>query len=170
MSNIKFHHVFASLLVLSALSAFVFPTVADPVRGVQSIFAPVSRPIGAIARWTKHRVAPDISADKRAPVEVRQENEELRTIVSELTRQLEILKQVNADRASLGKVRELCTPVRVAGADSGPRESLLLTGTTGEGLRTGQRVIYREGIVGQLSRAGPLGAQLRLITDNGFTV
>jgi len=58
MSWVRFNHVFAALLILSALSAFVIPerytTKAQPQ--LQGLFYPVAKPARAIGEASEHIV------------------------------------------------------------------------------------------------------------------
>ena len=172
MSQIKFNHVFSILLLLSALSAFVIPprftNKAHPQ--VQTIFAPVSAPARRVGAWFHGKFAHRESSDLRSALDVKAENQRLRGQVIELTAQLEFERKRNAQWATLGKLREQCVAVEVAGADSGPRDSLALQGSTLEHVRDNAIALYPGGVAGQISRAGIAGAQLRLITDKGFRV
>ena len=173
MSHIKFNHVFAFLLILSALSAFVIPAeyTNKALPQVQSIFAPVSAPARKLGAWVHSRVSPRESPDKRKAEDVKAENARLRAQVIELTAQVDFERKRNAQWATLGSLKDQCVPVEVAGADSGPRDSLALQGSTLEHVRDNAVALYPGGVAGQIQgRAGLAGAQLRLITDPGFRV
>jgi hypothetical protein len=173
MSQIKFNHVFSLLLALSALSAFVIPprftNRAHPQ--VQSIFAPVSGPARRVGAWLHAKFNHRESPDRRNAEDVKAENQQLRGQVIQLTAQLEFERKRNAQWATLGDLRDQCVAVEVAGADSGPRDSLALEGSTLEHVRDNAVALYPGGVAGQIQgRAGIAGAQLRLITDKGFRV
>lgn len=173
MSHIKFNHVFASLLALSLLSAFVIPPkyTDKALPQVQSAFAPVSAPARRLGAWVHNRVSPRQSPDRRGAEDVKAENALLRGRVIELTAQLEVERRRNAQWATLGSLKDQCVPVEVAGADSGTRDSLALQGSTLEHVRDNAVALYPGGVAGQIhGRAGLAGAQLRLITDRGFRV
>lgn len=173
MSYIKFNQVFAFLLVLSALSAFVIPPhyTTRALPQVQSIFAPVSVPARRVGAWVHERVAPRRSRDTRAALDVKAENQRLRDLYNQVLAQLEVEQKRNAQWARLGPLKDRCVPVDVAGADAGPRDSLALEGSTLERVRDNAVALYAGGIAGQIQgRAGLAGAQLRLITDRGFKV
>ena len=70
--------------------------------------------------------------------------------------QLDLEQKRNAQWARLGSLRDRCVPVEVAGADSGPRDSLALRGSTLGRLRDNAVALYPGGIVGQIQpgRAG----------------
>jgi cell shape-determining protein MreC len=180
MSYIKFNHVFAGLMLLSALSAFVLnPNVTNPARAqVQNLFAPVAWPTRALAGWVhdkiRGRAVIDVTTGSaqvaRGDDQIRRQNSELLQMVSSLAAQLEELKQRDAERGKLGDRRELCTPFAVFGGDSGVRESLQIQGSSFQHIAVGMPVLYPNGVVGQVSRAGAAGASVRLITDAGFCV
>ena len=173
MSHIKFNHVFGFLLVLSLLSAFVIPPkyTNKALPQVQSIFAPVSGPTRRAAVWVHGRVAPPESADRRRAEDVKDENQKLRLQVIELRAQLDRERKRNEQWATLGRVRDQCVAVEVAGGDGGSRDSLALAGSTLEHVRDNAVALYPGGVAGQIQgRAGIAGAQLRLVTDLGFRV
>lgn len=172
MSTLRFQHVFAGLLCLSALSAFVVPpryTVKLEPQ-IQGLFVPVARPAGAIAGWFHDRLAPPVMIDRRRNEDIRHENEQLRAQVSNLTMQVEDLRQRNAERAKLGDMGNLCTAVKVVGSDPGSRDSLALATSSLEGIRAEQYVLCQTCLVGQIDRVGLAGAQVRLITDGSFRI
>ena len=173
MSYLKFNHVFASLLVLSALSAFAIPPqyTNKALPQVQSIFAPVSVPARRAGTWVHEKFATKKSLDTRDIQAVKAENERLRGLVVQLQSQVEFEQQRNAQWARLGSLKDRCVPVEVTGADAGTRDSLTLAGSTLERVREGAVALYPGGVAGQIppGRAGVAGAQLRLITDRGFT-
>jgi cell shape-determining protein MreC len=173
MSGIKFHHVFAALLVLSALSAFVIPQrfTARAQPQVQSLFQPVARPVRSVAGWVNERLIKPPPKDARDAQALEAENEELRQETARLTHALEELRRREAEWERLGPIRESCTLLKVIGPDSGGRESLLLPGSTFEGLSRGQFVLFSGGVAGLLDKPpGALGAQVRLITDPGMKI
>src|SRR5438094_9150063 len=61
----------------------------------------------------------------------------------------------------------MCTPVAVAGSDTGTSESLILRNNPGDGVAPGMPVIYGQGLVGRVDRAA-YGTQVRLVTDRSF--
>jgi cell shape-determining protein MreC len=173
MSYLKFNHVFLGLMALSVVTGFVLPqrqaNRAHPE--IQALFAPVSLPVGAVARWAHNRFAPDIDRDRRADSDIRRQNMELWSEVSRLSVQLRELQEREQERSRVGSIKELCTPFAVIGGDPGPRESLQIRASSLEGLRDGMYVLYGGGgIAGQIQRAGIGGAQVRLITDTGFRI
>jgi cell shape-determining protein MreC len=167
MSYLRAQHVFYALMGVSALTAFVIPPEYSRkvTPQVQWMFAPVSRPVEALAAAVNDRVAPPAANDHRADVAVKLENQRLRAEVALLTTQLDEMRRRDAELAKLGSAKDLCRIFPVVGADSGTRESLALGGSSFQGLKDDQWVLYTGGIAGQIKRAGPAGAQVQLITD-----
>jgi cell shape-determining protein MreC len=169
--SLKFNQVFVGLLALAFVSAFVLPSkYTNPVRSIQGLFYPVSRPARAIGYALNQRYTRQ-PKDTRAVEDVKSENEQLRLLVSSLTAQLEDLQRVNADRTLILNVQKLCTPAKVIGNGSAAqRESLSLRVGTLDGIRDGMPVLYRHGVVGRIERAGPGGSQVQLCTDRDFGI
>jgi cell shape-determining protein MreC len=155
---------------LAAASAFLIPPsyTARVTPRLEWLFAPVARPAGAIAGWA-HGRSSELPADARPERKIVAENDELRQQNVYLRQRVEDLERVNADRAQLGDLRTLCTPVPVIGGDPGTRESLAVEASSLGGLRDGMYVIYPGGIVGTL-RSGVAGGQVELITNPGKRV
>ena len=169
--SLRFNTVFVGLLVLAFLSAFVLPPeLGNRLRGVQAMFAPVSRPTRAIASAARNRIAPKQHRDTRDAAEIKNENERLRVLVMSLSGQLGELQRVTKDLDRLGDVREHCTRFRVIGDDPSTRDSLLLAASERDGVREQQPVLSGQGFVGMIERVGPAGAQVRLITARDFKV
>lgn len=174
MSWVRFNHVFAALLVLSALCAFVIPeryTIKAQPQ-LQGLFYPVARPARALGASISGRINRPDPNDTRDAATLRDENAELRQELAARLRELEEMRLREGERAKLGKLRDLCTPVKVVGGDTAAsREGLMLQGSTIEGLKQGQVVLVPAGIVGKIDRPpGLAGAQVRLITDRGVRV
>lgn len=171
MSYLKFKHVFAGLMGLSAGTAFLIPSrfVLARKPGVEILFAPVARPSGSLARWAHNRFAPELSRDQREAEIVRRENEDLKNEVSSLSNRLAELQRINEDRNQID-IRKLCTPYAVLGGDTGSRSSLAIQGSSLEGLRENMVALYPGGIAGRVQRAGIAGARVQLVTDVGFRV
>ena len=174
MSAIRFNYVFAVLLVLAAVAAFVIPerytTKAQPQ--VQGLFMPVASPVRTAAGWAHQRLAKPEPKDVRDHRTLAAENDQLRHLNATLQHKLEDLIRINTDREDLGRnLRDFCTPVKVVGTDAGVRQSLQLRGSSLDGLREGMFVLYTDNIVGLITRPpGLMGAQVRLITDRGVRV
>jgi cell shape-determining protein MreC len=169
MSKLGFNQIFAAILVLCLISAFVLPMeYTDPVRGaVQGMFAPVSRPVRLIAGAVRGRF--DGPEDLRAPKSITEENQRLRATVTSLMGQIEELQKLAADRRRLRDVGQMCIPVSVIGSDTaGGRDSLALAGTARDGVAVGMAVLHPAGLAGRIERVGVGGSQCRLITDPGM--
>ena len=161
-------------MVLSVISAFVIsPTTTDSLRApVQGLFAPISVPTRKLAANVMHSVNDQKPVDEgakegqtRSADELVQENQQLRMVIANLSGQLRYLQELNEDRQKVGIVRPLCTPVAVAGADTGARRSLTLQPAPAGELRPGMPVLYPGGLAGRIDRAGPGGAHVKLIND-----
>ena len=167
MSRIKFNHVFACLLLVSVVSAFVLPRKTSGIRSsVQGMFYPVAKPARMIAAAARGPFGQP--KDKRPEKDVVAENVRLRAAVASLTGQLEHLQQIQADRARFGSIGQFCLPVPVMGSDPGSRDSLSIQGTFAATL-VGQPALYVGGLAGTIERAGLSGAQVRLVTDRSFS-
>lgn len=179
MAHIKFQHVFASLLVLSALSAFIVGrSITDASRAaVQGIFAPVARPTHLLAGWIAARVHGPRADDNgpggsaRSSEQILKENQELRVALANLSGQLSELRHLDAQMATIANVREQCVLARVIGGDAGNRQSIGVSTTSLSGLQKGQPVLsFGQNIVGRVDRVSVGGAQVRLITDKDFAL
>jgi cell shape-determining protein MreC len=183
MSYIRFNHVFFSLMLLALLSAFVFsPTATDRVKGrVTNVFSPVSYPSNQIAGWTKDKLFGKRLRDDGSPHNARntqqllEENMQLRIALGNLKGQLERMAENKAQRDSIGTANQFCTAFGVSGGDSGARETLMLAGSSFDGLREGDAVLYSGGssgsggIAGKLWRVGVGEARVLLVTDKQFS-
>lgn len=179
--------MFAALIALSFITAFVLPArFTVPGAGwLQGLFAPVSRPVGAIARLALGRFHPDsvtdpASTDKpRLQQSVYEENQQLRSAYASLLTKFDALSKLNADRQAVGDIRSLCKPATVTGTEgSGLAEGLNVTiGGSSSGLmdhpvirgNPSQSPLPCE-LVGKVVRCGPAGAMVRLVTDPGSTL
>jgi cell shape-determining protein MreC len=184
MRQLRFTHVFAALMVLAGLCAFALPArVSDRLRHqVRVLFVPVSWPTHKLGGWIVSRVAPERLRDDGAPNpdhprnvrELVEENQELRQRLLTLKDQLARAEQREAERETIGDVRRLCKPFSVTGTggDSALRESLLISGSTRDGVAFGQPVLFGGigggGIAGRIFNAVLGGSQVQLITDRGF--
>jgi cell shape-determining protein MreC len=167
---LRFNQVFVLLIALSLLSAFVLPAkFTNPVRGIQGVFYPVSRPARAIGWRVRQRLAPP-AHDVRDAADVKIENDRLRAEVLNLTGQLEELRRIDQDRNRLGDIRPYCTPFPVVGSDAGLRDSLAIAAGSRDHIAEKMPVLYAEGIVGWVERVGVAGSQVKLVTDPGFAV
>lgn len=161
-------------MLLSFLSGFIIsPRISSRAQAsVQNIFSPVARPVGAIAHWTHDRFSHDAVRDLGSPgatrtsAELIVENNRLRIRLASIQGQLERLRERDAEREKLGDVRDLCSPFNVIGADSGPRDSLMLGATSFDHVAEAMPVLYPGGIAGRVWRAGIGGVQVMLVTDS----
>lgn len=173
MGFIRFNHVFTALMLMSVATAFLIPKRISTraTAHVRGVFAPIAIPFHRAASALHTAFVAPNPTDRRPEAAVRAENEYLRVELANLQTQLEALKRINADRELLGPLRPHCTPMAVAGTDTGSskRESLLLRPSLAPNLRDDLPVIYPGGLVGRLDRVGlGAGPQVRLITDPGF--
>jgi cell shape-determining protein MreC len=178
MSFLKFHHVFSGLMLLALLSALVIPQDLNNVARaqVQALFAPVARPVRAIAAAVHRRVVPQDIADRASPskprsdAELRRENDQLRQQLAALTVQNERLEQQESQRSAMGDLRRFCTPVAVLGGDSSQGDLLLLQASSLQNLRADMAVLCPEGVVGKLGKVGVAGASVKPLTARGVRV
>ncbi|HXE53198.1 MAG TPA: rod shape-determining protein MreC [Tepidisphaeraceae bacterium] len=172
MSYLKIQHVFFGLMAFSAILAFVVPAryASRVVPQMSMLYAPVSRPVAGVAGWVSNRVAPPGMGDRRAAADIRQENQQLRSEVARLRMQIIELARRDSELAKLGDIKSLCKLVKVIGGDSGPRQSILLAGSSLQGLKPDMYVLHPGGLVGQIQRVSAGGAQVRLVTDPGFHI
>src|SRR4051812_20272620 len=100
MSWVRFNHVFAVLLILSALSAFVIPerytTKAQPQ--LQGLFYPIAKPARAIGAAVSGRVSKPDPTDTRDAVALREENAELRQELAARLRELDEIRLREGER------------------------------------------------------------------------
>ncbi len=174
---IRLNHVFLLLMLLSAVSAFVLPPgCTTPVQSTfGGIFTPASRPARALAAAIDSRIHRNPPVDDDSPANPRptqtvyDENHELRAALTSLQLKFDVLSRLNADRQAVGDIRTLCEPATVTGTEaSGLRESLLVTPSSSFSEK--QPVVHGTDVVGWIAGAGLTSAQVRLITDPGFSV
>jgi cell shape-determining protein MreC len=172
MSSFKANPVFSILMFLGLVSAFLLPSnfTESLAPQLQYLFAPVARPVRAIAGSFHERMSGPPPRDPRAPVQIAQQNRELIELNLQLMHEVEDLRRLNADRARLGALRPLCTPVPVIGPGLDGREALQLQASKASGLREGMCVIYSGDMVGTLKQVGVAGGQVQLVTDPGYRV
>jgi len=175
--------VLLGVLGLCALE-FVPGKYPDAARArAENLFAPVTLPVRAIVGWLHNKTigdpAADIAPGDSTPAHgdpagsgtqlsaLRRRMPELRVTIASLRGQLDRVGQQAAEMGYLGPIRDACTRYRVDGADSAGRDTLVIAGSSLAGLIHGMPVVYPQGLVGRIERAGPAGAQVRLITDVG---
>lgn len=179
MRSIQFNHVFAGLMGVALLGAFVLPRpLSDRLRApLQVVFVPISSPVRAMASRIVGRIRPPEPVDLEAPAgqtrtyqQVVEENRLLRMALASVSTQFRQLRHVDAERASLSGLLQHCRAMNIVGGDSGLRGSVSIRGDISN-LRQGMAAIYSGGLVGRLDRisfAG--GAQVQLVTDRAFRV
>jgi cell shape-determining protein MreC len=172
MSTLRANPLFSILMFLGLVSAFLLPSnfTESLAPQLQYLFAPVARPVRAVAGSVHERMSGPPPRDPRAPVQIAQQNRELIELNLKLMHEVEDLRRLNADRAQLGSLRPLCTPVPVIGPGLDGREALQLQASKFSGLRDGMCVIYSGDIVGTLKQVGVAGGQVQLVTDPGYRV
>src|SRR4051812_10179590 len=130
----------------------------------------------SLAAWVHGRSVEHVVRDDgspghpRTPEELILENTDLRQMNLMLSGQLEKLKELDAERARLGDLRSYCLPVKITGADAGPRDSLQINAGSVQGLRDGMAVLSADGLIGRLVQVGLASSRLRLISDKGNKV
>ena len=160
-------------MALALLGSFVIPRnyTDKAAPQVQSLFWPASAPVRSVARRLHSALGDDAVHRKQNVEDARLEVESLRAEVAYLKTQLEAERQRNLNISRLPPaLRELCAPVSVVGGDPGTRDSLAIAGGLPDAVRGGMFVLYPGGVVGQLSKVGAAGGQVRLVTDPGFRV
>jgi cell shape-determining protein MreC len=168
MSGIRFNHVWVGLVLLAFASAFFIPQkYTNKIRNVQGLFAPVASPTRKLALAIDRKIAKPETHDTRQLADIRAENEHLRTTLMGLNGQLDELKRINAERSKVGPLRDVSTPVKVVGSDTGTSESLSLAAST-EVLMEKMPVVYSGGLLGRIDRTSRSGSQVQLVTDRSF--
>jgi hypothetical protein len=179
MSQLRFNHVLAVLMLLAALAAFVIPQrISAPAQAqLQVLFSPISRPIYSIAGWVHDRSAPQPSPraegspdEPRSIDELIRENNDLRQQNLMLAGQLDKLKELDAERAKVGNLQDQCIVVAVTGGDSGFTDTLHLAAGSLQGLADGMVVLTAEGLIGRLDKVGLAASQVQLITAKGSKI
>jgi cell shape-determining protein MreC len=173
MSSSSFNQVFFVLVMLALLGAIAIPpSVTRRAQGKADVLlVPVVKPVRSIAAYVHAKFArktpPPGEERFRTDNELAAENGVLRQQVSFLTRQLQELKLVEAERKKFGPLLDYFKPVTVIGGDGSPtRASLSLMPTGGIDTSVGTPVIYADGVVGKLVEGG----RVRLVTDRDSTI
>jgi cell shape-determining protein MreC len=172
---VKFQTVFFGLMMLSLLSAFALPRHATELHGsaLQTLLIPFSRPVFKIAGGIRDRAQTPQPQDTRDTRDIEQENIALKQQIQEMTAAIEELQQRAGERASLGGFEAFCDRFEVVGADTGLHEAIAISGSGIEQVRVDEPVLSSGAVIaliGRVVRAGDLTAQVRLITDPGFTI
>ena len=184
---LRSNHIFAALMALSFLSAFILPVrwTTPGVGELQGLFSPVSRPARAISGFAYRHFHREPLTDDQSPIAPRptttvyEENHELLSAYASLLVKFDQLSQLNFDREALGDIRSLCKPATVTGSEvSGLREALTVS-VGGSSALIANRPVIRGNpsqspmpcdLIGRIVRSGPAGAQVRLVTDPGFVL
>jgi cell shape-determining protein MreC len=188
VAALKFNHLFAGLMAASFVTAFVLPNknAGEHFGMLQGLLRPVSSP----ARWVAHSIYDRLHRQEqvidvespvtpRAPTTIYEENEQLRTAYASLKMKFDQLAELNADRSAVGDIRKLCRPATVSGGDSSAlRETLTISSPASASTMIDSPVIRGNAsaspipcdLIGKVIRGGPLGAQVRLVTDPGFVL
>lgn len=167
MSALRFHHVFFVLMLLALVSAFALkPETSQKLAPrVESLFAPIAKPLRSIGSFIERRWGEPEAVDQRPDEVIRAENEQLRMANAALKAQLDELKIIVADQESLGEVGRDSRLYKVITVDAGNREAISIGGSTLQGIADGQPVIYQGGLAGRVLRAGVTSSTILLITD-----
>jgi cell shape-determining protein MreC len=170
---VKFQQVFFGLMMLSLLSAFALPRRATDLNGtsLETLLIPISRPTYRIANAIRGRFAAQPIEDTRDSRDIERENLALKQQIQAMAGEIDHLQQRAGERASLGGFEAFCDRFEVTAADSGVHDAITITGSGISGLRVDQPVLSSGSVIaliGQISRAGEMTAQVRLVTDPGF--
>jgi cell shape-determining protein MreC len=172
---VKFKQVFFGLMMLSLLSAFALPRRATDLNGtsLQTLLIPISRPTYRIANAIRGHFETQPIEDTRDTRDIQRENLALKQQIETMSNEIDHLQQRAGERASLGGFEAFCDRFEVTAADTGVHEAITITGSGISNLRTDQPVLSSGSVIaliGRISRAGEMAAQVRLVTDPGFTV
>jgi hypothetical protein len=170
---VKFQQVFFGLMMLSLVSAFALPRRATDLNGtgLQTLLIPISRPTYRIANSIRARFETRAVEDTRGAGEIELENVALKQQIQAMTAEINQLELRAGERASLGGFQQFCDRYEVTAADSGLHDAITITGSGVSGLRVDEPVLSSGAIIaliGRISRAGAMAAQVRLVTDPGF--
>lgn len=173
MSQIRFNQAYIAIVTAGVASMFFIPpSVTNRAKGKEELLLlPVVKPVRAIAsvfaRKYGEKTLPAGETHQRTDNELSSENAELRQQVAFLTRQIEELQFIDAQRKRLGPLRNYVTGVGVIGGDATPgRESLSLMPTSAGDVSQDAPVMTPDGAI-----AGTIqGNRVRLITDKNSRV
>jgi cell shape-determining protein MreC len=171
MSRLRFNHVFGALLATALASSLLMPPGRGGfVRGIADrAFAPLTVPTRQAAGWLTMK----LSASDSSPTgqsgasagQLREENEQLRTTIAQLSADLDRLRRLHAQFEQLGDAAQHCRQFAVLFADSGTRDGLSIKATSADGVEKGMAVVTPLEAVGKITAAGVGGAHVQLITD-----
>jgi cell shape-determining protein MreC len=170
---VKFKQVFFGLMMLSLLSAFALPRRATDLNGtsLQTLLIPISHPTYKIANSIRGRFAAQPIEDTRDSRDIERENLALKQQIQAMLGEIDHLQQRAGERASLGGFEAFCDRFEVTAADGGVHDAITITGSGIGDLRVDQPVLSSGSVIaliGRISRAGAIAAQVRLVTDPGF--
>jgi rod shape-determining protein MreC len=166
------------LLILLVLTAFTLTTLDvragqgspfDGVRrGVDAVFGPAQRAVGAAARSVGGLF--DGSGEEQAALE--QENARLRAelrTTDDLRRRVAELDAL-LGLASAGTYQIVPARVSALGSSLGFAWTVTIDAGSDDGVRTGQTVVNGDGLVGRTTRVGRFTSVVLLLVDPGFSV
>ena len=161
--------------MLSLLSAFALPRRATDLNGtsLQTFLIPISSPTYRTANAIRSRFETRPVEDTRDSLAIQRENLALKEQIQAMSAVIDHLQERAGERASLGGFEAFCDRFEVTAADSGVHEAITITGSGISSLRADLPVLSSGSeiaLIGRISRAGEMAAQVRLVTDPGFTV
>ncbi len=161
---------------LALVSALLLPPdLSNAPRGtLDAAFAPLTIPVRQVSAWAQKKTG--TSTDKDAPAAVRQDHdktpeqlrdevEALRASLSEITSEVNHLREENRRIAQMGQAGRDCRSFQVLFSDAGQRQSIGLRASKADGVLVGQAVLTPDCLIGQITAVGVGGAQVRLTTD-----
>lgn len=160
---------------LALFSALVMPPdLANSVRKLDRLFAPVAAPVRGIAETFDKRFSSNSegrAADDRTSRELRDENEAIKVRLASLNAQLQEAERQLGEMGHLERdIRDLCRIFPVMGVPPGHRQMLSLEGSSMQGLTPQMPVVSPYGLVGRLDTVGLAEARVQLITDFSMSV
>src|SRR5580692_9133554 len=167
MTRLRFNQTFSALMILSLLSAFVFPQRLTAVGHTQfaALLFPISRPAYRVANAIRaHFVHPEVQ-DSRPDQAIETENLALKEQIQRMGAQMDMLEQRAGERASLGGFESFCNRYEVTGTDGDNRDGLTLGGSSFESVRNSQPVLSSGTVVdliGRIDNVGLLSAHVSL--------
>ena len=167
------------LLVVSLLCVFVYNAEGEdgPLHRVQAAAGVVTSPISSVgvgistAQTAAQTTLEDLSADPNTVSELKQQNEELRQMVSELEeykQEAERLESIQKLSDTFGIAGITCHIVKVSG-DSWNRVLTIDKGSD-DGITVGLPVMGTSGLVGQVKSVTASTADVRLLQDSNSGV
>jgi cell shape-determining protein MreC len=165
----RFSPMLLMFLAVALFSALVMPPdLANAVRKVDLLFAPVAGPVhklvGAVDdHWSSTSL--DKRVDDRTVKQLIDENEALKIRLATLSAQYEeIRRQLGEVGPIRADIRSLCRFISVMGTIPN-RQMLTLEGSSAQGLQPQMAVLSPDGLVGRLDTVGLAVARVQLLTD-----